>query len=262
VVIDVSAFLGTYPFRNVPGGTRDDLVAAMDRVGIDEAWVSHLSAMFWRDPMEGNGPLYSATNDSNRLRPVPAMHPGLPDWRTVFDDALERDVPAVRCDPEYYALDPEGHQLDELLTACGAAGLPLLVAVRFEDVRQRHPNDRVAELAPCHVRSFVRRDPSVQLIVTGADRSYIEQVHFGSTPLESARISWDIAWVWGPPEDDLATLLDTVGSERFVFGTHQPLRLPEAVVAKLDLIDRAGSWRGALEAENALRLAGMRGRSG
>jgi hypothetical protein len=262
MVIDVSAFLGAYPFRNVPGGTRDGLLDAMDRVGIDEAWVSYLPAMFWRDPMEGNAPLYHATNDSDRLRPVPAVHPGLTEWRTAFDDALERGVPAVRCDPEYYALAPDGGHLTELLAACGAAGVTLLVAVRLEDARQRHPNDRAAELAPWHVRSFVRRDPSVRLLVTGADRSYIEQVHFGSTPTESGRITWDISWVWGPPDDDLATLLDTVGSERFVFGTGQPLRLPEAVVAKLDLIERPGPWRGAVEAENALRLAGMRGHSG
>ncbi len=262
MVIDVSAFLGTYPFRNVTGGTRDGLLDAMDRVGIDEAWVSYLPAMFWRDPMEGNAPLYGVTNDSDRLRPVPAVHPGLPNWRAAFDDALDRGVPAVRCDPEYYALAPDGDHLAELLGACGLAGVPLLVAVRLEDARQRHPNDRAAELAPWHVRSFARHNPAVRIIVTGADRSYIEQVHFGSTPTESARITWDIAWVWGPPEDDLATLLDTIGSERFVFGTGQPLRLPEAVVAKLDLIDRAGPWRGAVEAQNAMRLAGRRSQSG
>ena len=32
--------------------------------------------------------------------------------------------------------------------------------------------------------------------------------------------------VWGPPEDHLATVLRTVGVERFLFGTGQPLRLP------------------------------------
>jgi len=262
MVIDVGAFLGAYPFRNVPGGTRDEMLDAMDRVGIDEAWVSYLPAIFWRDPMEGNAPLYRATNDSDRLRPVPAVHPGLPDWRAAFDEALERGVPAVRCDPEYYALAPEGDLLAELLTACGAAGVPLLVAVRLEDARQRHPNDRVGELAPWHIRSFVRRNSSVRLLVSGADRSYLEQVHFGSTPSESARITWDIAWLWGPPEDDLATLLDTIGPERFVFGTGQPLRLPEAVVAKLDLIERPGPWRGAVEAQNAMRLVRRRGQAG
>ena len=47
---DVNAFLGSYPFRRVPGTSVVALLAAMDRTGIDEAWVSHLPGIFWRDP--------------------------------------------------------------------------------------------------------------------------------------------------------------------------------------------------------------------
>ena len=36
--------------------------------------------------------------------------------------------------------------------------------------------------------------------------------------------------VWGPPEDHFQQLL-AGGSDRFVFGTGQPLRIPEAAVA-------------------------------
>jgi hypothetical protein len=52
--IDVNVFLGAYPFRRVPGTSPQAVLAAMDRVGIDEAWVTHLPGVFWRDPTEGN----------------------------------------------------------------------------------------------------------------------------------------------------------------------------------------------------------------
>jgi hypothetical protein len=91
----------------------------------------------------------------------------------------------------------------------------------------------------------------VRLLVTHADRSFIEEVHFGSTPEEAARIWWDISWVWGPPEDHLQTLLSTIGVGRFVFGTGQPLRLPENSVAKLDLLDLGAEERAAIESKNA-----------
>jgi len=79
----------------------------------------------------------------------------------------------------------------------------------------------------------------------------------GSTPEEAARLWWDVSWIWGPPEDHLATLLETIGVHRFVFGTGQPLRLPETSVAKLDLLDLATEQRAAIESENATRgLAG------
>jgi hypothetical protein len=52
--IDVSSFVGAYPFRKVPGTSPDGLLRSMDRVGIDQAWVAHLPSVFWRDPGGGN----------------------------------------------------------------------------------------------------------------------------------------------------------------------------------------------------------------
>ncbi len=95
----------------------------------------------------------------------------------------------------------------------------------------------------------------IRLIVTHADRPFIEEVHFGSTAEESSRIWWDICWIWGPPEDHLETLLHTIGVERFVFGTGQPLRIPENSLAKLDLLDLTAAQRAAIEGGNLVNLS-------
>ena len=256
--VDVDAFLGAYPFRRVPATSPDALLRAMDRVAVDEAWVSHLPSVFWRAPAEGNGWLYETAARERRLRPVPAVHPGVPGWEEVLDDAVARGAPAVRCDPTYYGLDPAGAEMRVLAAACGAARLPLLMAVRLEDARQRHPGDRAPELPAAVVRALIRSHADVRLVVTHADRAFIEEVHFGSTPQEAARIWWDITWVWGPPEDHLETLLATVGVDRFVLGTGQPLRIPEMSIAKLDLLDLTVAQRAAVESHNA--LTGLQGR--
>ena len=108
------------------------------------------------------------------------------------------------------------------------------------------------------MRALVRSDPRVRLLVTHADRPFIEEVHFGSTPGRGrAAIWWDICWIWGPPEDHLQTLLGTIGAARFVFGTGQPLRIPENGGAKLDLLD-LGS--GAAEPRMRSRMRGNVGR--
>ena len=251
--IDVNAFLGAYPFRRVPGTSAEAVLQAMERVSVDEAWVSHLPSVFWGDPGAGNSWLYQISERHEQFRPVPAVHPGLAGWQASLRQARERGAPAVRCDPTYYGLDPSGLEMRSLVQACAAEDMPLLMAVRLEDGRQRHPNDRAPELPAAAVRSLMRVD-SARFIVTHADRSFIEEVHFGSTPKESARIWWDICWIWGPPEDHLETLLQTVGVERFVFGTGQPLRLPENSLAKLDLLDLKPNQRSAIESENASTL--------
>jgi uncharacterized protein len=255
--IDVNSFVGAYPFRRVPGTSPEALLRALDRALIDQSWISHLPSVFWRDPPAGNSWLYEVAGRHDRFRPVPAVHPGLAGWEQALHEAHSAGAPAVRCDPTYYGLEPAGSEVRALVAACGAAGVPLMLAVRLEDGRQRHPNDCARELPPWAVRTLIRSDPSARLIVTHADRGFIEEVHFGSTPEEAARIWWDISWVWGPPEDHLETLVGTIGVDRFVFGTGQPLRIPETGVAKLDLLDLTAEQRVTIESKNAQSLSPM-----
>jgi uncharacterized protein len=259
--IDVNSFVGAYPFRRVPGTSPEALLKAMDRVSVEQAWVSHLPSVFWRDPAAGNAWLYEIAARHERVRPVPAVHPGLSGWEESIREAHTHGAPAIRCDPTYYGLDPVGPEMRSLVQACAAEQVPLILAVRLEDARQRHPNDRAPELPAAAVRSLVRTDSAVRLIVTHADRGFVEEVHFGSTPEEAARIWWDICWIWGPPEDHLETLLETVGVDRFVFGTGQPLRLPETSVAKLDLLNLTPEQRLAIESENTSTIGRIPGRT-
>lgn len=253
--IDVNAFLGHYPFRKIEGGSPALLLETMKRTGIDQAWVSNLPAMFWRDPTEGNAMLYRVAETQPALRPVPAVHPGLANWEAALDEAAAR-APAVRVDATFLGINPLGAEMGAVASRAGELGLPVMMAVKLEDGRQRHPHDRIPDLSPAEVRGLLRLDAKVRLIVTHADRDFIEQVHFGSTPAESARVLWDICWLWGPPMDDLDHLVATIGATWFCFGTGMPLRIPESSVAKLELLRCSPAERAAIEALNANTLAG------
>jgi hypothetical protein len=110
-----------------------------------------------------------------------------------------------------------------------------VLTVRFEDLRQRHALDVAGDLTAAHVRALARAG-DVRLIVTGAGRELLEEVHWGLTSDEQRRVHWDFAWIWGPPEDHFAHLIRTIGAERFVYGTHWPLRLTQSSRANLDLL--------------------------
>ena len=254
-MIDVNVLLGAYPWRRVPGTSPEAVRAAMDRLGITEAWVTHLPGLFWKDPAEGNEWLVRTCAATPGFRPVPAVHPGLPGWDRDLERARAAGAPAVRCDPGCFGLAPTGPEMRRLVEAAGSLGMPLQTAVRLEDGRGRHPNDVSPELPAAAVRTWLRWHPETRLVVLQADRSFIEEVHFGSTPEEAVRVWWDIAWLWGPPEDQLQLLLASIGVGRFLFGSGQPLRLPETPVARLDLLSLAPEDRRAIERENALRLS-------
>jgi predicted TIM-barrel fold metal-dependent hydrolase len=257
-VIDVNCFVGAYPWRRVPGTSPEALLGAMDRVGIRSAWVTHLPSLFWKDPAEGNGWLFEVVARTPRFRAVPVVHPGLPRWEEDLQQAVHKGAVAVRCDPSLLGLVPTGGDMLGLVRAAGAVGLPLLAAVRLEDGRGRHPLDVAPELAPSAVRVWLRHDATARLVITHADRSFIEEVHYGSTPEEASRVWWDISWVWGPPEDHLEHLLATMGPSRFLFGSGQPLRLPETPAARLDLLALDPADRALIVAGNATALANVR----
>lgn len=252
--IDVNAWIGSYPYRRIAGGSPEFLLDEMRRNAIDRAWVSHLAAVFWRDPTEGNAELYRVAEQHSQLAPVPAVHPGLANWEAVLTEARERGAPAVRVDPLFYGISPADPAVVAVLRRAGQLGLPVMLAVRLEDGRQRHPNDGAGDLTPAHLRGLIRGDSSVRLIVTQADRDCVEQVVFGATPEEADRMLWDVSGIWGPPFDDLALLVGTIGARRFCFGSGLPLRIAEAVVARLDLLDLQPEERFFIERGNVERL--------
>ena len=249
-MIDVSTFVGPYPFRHLAKATPAWLLAQMDRVGIDEAWVGHLPSFLYRDPGPGNAALLAAVSSEPRLRPVPAVHPGLPGWEAELD-THKGHAPALRAYPNYWGLDPAGAEMVSLAEAAAHSALPLLLTVRFEDLRQRHRLDAASDLPPSAVRALARVGAGVRLVVTHADRSFIEEVHYGLSASEAERVLWDVSWIWGPPEEHLCHLIATLGPARFVFGTGMPLRIPDATEAKLDLLELSDADRHAIEEENA-----------
>lgn len=255
VAVDVNTLIGGYPFRHVPHPDPEVLVRVLDRERIERAWAGHLPSAFYRDPTPGNAELFARLEPfKERLSPVPAIRPDWPKWECQVREARDRGAPAVRAYPPQWGLGPHDPGMRELAIAAGEQGMALVLTTRFEDLRQRHSMDNAGDLSAAAVRSLARANPAVRLVVTAAGRDMIEEVHWGLTAAEQERVLWDISWIWGPPEDQLAKLFRTVGAARFVFGTQWPLRLTQTPRANLDLLPE--DVRGAVLAD----VAGFRAR--
>jgi hypothetical protein len=242
-LIDCNALIGPYPFRHIPHPEPEILDRVVQRDGLDGAWVGHLPSAFHRDPSLGNGDLFKAVEKLPRLKPVPTIRPDWPKWNSALDAAKSGGAVAIRAYPQHWGMGPGDSAMRELAIAAGEARLPLILTVRFEDLRQRHALDVAGDLQAATIRHLARSGKSVRLIVTAAGREMIEEVHWGLTPEEQGRVFWDISWIWGPPEDHLAKLFRTIGSKRFVYGTQWPMRLTQTPRANLDLLpdDLAGA---------------------
>ena len=235
-MIDCATWIGPYPFRELPHPDPEVLVRVLEREGTKGAWVGYLPAAWQRDPRPGNDHLFQAIAGYPTLRAAPVVRPDWPRWESTLDDALARGAAAIRAYPLHWGMGPHDPRMHALALACAQRAAPLVLTVRFEDLRQRSPLDVAGDLTAAHVRALARLAPGVRLVVTGAGREMLEETHWSLTPEEQSRVHWDFAWIWGPPEDHFAHLLRTVGAARFVLGTHWPLRLVQNSRANLDLL--------------------------
>lgn len=238
LLIDVNTYIGGYPFRHVPHPEPEALVKVMAREGIARAWVGHLPSAFHRDPTGGNAELFARLAPfTGQLAPVPAVRPDWPEWEATLDDCLTRGAVAVRAYPQLWGLSAGDQALRTLAMRCAQRRCPLILTARFEDVRQRHLLDIAPDLSAAHIRELARAGTGAALVVTAASRELIEEVHWGLTSAERARVFWDISWLWGPPSDECSHLFRTVGASRFLFGTMWPLRLAQHARANLELAE-------------------------
>ena len=236
-MIDPSVFIGSYPFRQVPHPEPAILARVMEREGIAHAWVGHLPSAFADNPAAGNTELYGALKPHRAiLSPAPTIRPDRPDWKTELDGAARAGAAAIRAFPPQWRMAAGDRALADLAIACGERELPVVLTVRFEDLRQRKAADTFGDLTGAAIRALARAGSDVRLVVCAAGRDLIEEVHWGLTPLEQSRVLWDISWIWGPPDDHLAKLFRSMGSTRFVFGSEWPLRLVQSPKANLELL--------------------------
>ncbi len=235
--VDVSAWIGPYPFRDVPHPDPEVLVRVLERERIQRAWVGWLPGVWHRDPSAGNERLRRALAPfAGQLLAAPAVRPDWPGWQRVLSRELEMGVGCIRAYPAQWGYAPGDESLTRLARGCSEAGVPLHLTVRFEDVRQRHRLDSAGDLMAASVRAVARAGTRCTLVISGAGREFIEEVWWGLTPEEQQYLRFDFGWVWGPPDDHFAHLARTVEPSAWVLGSQWPLRLVQQSRALYELL--------------------------
>lgn len=221
MIIDINASLGHYPFRSLRITTAAQMIAAMDRYGIDRAVVSSLHAVFYRDAHRGNEELVAETKPhGGRLIPAATINPAYVGWERDLAQAVEEwKVKLVTLTPEHhgYALtDTRGRAA---LSRIADYGVPLLLTQRLEDRRQRHAWDRAEDLTASTLLEVARTYPKMKFVLAnwiGLDGAKLAEAGL------RGRCLIDIARLQVVFRKDVPKLIATLGIEAIAFGTHAP----------------------------------------
>lgn len=245
-MIDVNAAYGPWPFQEHGILTGRRLARHLGDVGVTQALVTHLGAVFAPDPHAHNLKLCRELAGIPSLHPVPTLNPALRGWRRDLDELPLRPI-AVRLLPTYHNYRLNNPRLREFASYCADEGLPTLLQLRMDDERTRYFGLRIPLLKTGDVAEFVGRHPALRLAVLNA---YLPEIREIAPAAPSVLFDTSFAeWLFTVEE-----LLESVDAGRILFGSHTPLLETSASSMKVfeAVYDRSVKRRIALS--NAARF--------
>ncbi len=220
----------------------EELLAAMDRCGIDATLVTHEVAARY-EPRRGNELLFDEIGGHDRLYPCWVVLPAdagdfLPPAE-LLAQMRERGVRAAKVFPSRFKFPLESLAATELMQALESEGVLLLIELPETDASsvqrlcERFPNLRVL-LQKIDWRQLRPLLP----VLRSCQNLYVELSN-----LQNHR--------------SLEYLHDLVGPERLLFGTEAPVKSPGAARALIDYSDLSGEAKRQVAGENLRRLLGL-----
>lgn len=248
MIIDVNAWTGPWPaLVNVPYDVAS-VRSSLREYGVERIFMAPLAAAWSADPHLCNPVVNEAADAYDDISPVPVIDPTLPTWPEELAKATgHRGVRMIKLLPGYggYGLAAA----DELFDEAGQAGLVVMVQIRIDDPRRHHPLAMVPDVPAGDVVEAANRHPNLKLVIGGVSAAVLWD--FAAHVRELPGLYADTSQVDGV--DSVKMLVDAGIGGKLLFGSHAPVCMPAASVARVltDLPDDAAV---GIVQENAARL--------
>lgn len=254
MIIDTNVTLSRWPLRRVHGDEPAELVAMLRLHRVEQAWASSFDALLHKDIAAVNARLAEDCGRYGKglLVPFGAVNPNLPDWEDDLRRCHEEHrMPGLRLYPGYHGYTLGEPSFARLLGMAAERGLVVQVAARMHDPRTQH---RLFAAPTVDLRPLAEVAPKIRnlrLVVLNA--SGTPEGGGGGDQLGGA--AFDIATVEGV--GGVAQMIEGLGAERVVFGSHAPLFHFESAMLKMRESELMDAQAAAVLHGNARRILGQ-----
>jgi len=227
-IVDTNVSLFHWPFRRLPLDQTAKLVKKLRTLGVTQAWAGSFEAILHRDVAGVNGRLVQECQPYRELVPIGTINPLLPAWEHDLQQCFgKHDMPAVRVYPNYHGYTLQEPRFVQLLEKVTSAGRFLQLASMMEDTRTQHVQHQVADvdLSPLVTLLEQVKKARVQILNWRPRASELEKF------TKKAGILFDTARAEGT--DGVPQLVEAVGKQRVMFGSHAPFLIPEAALIRV-----------------------------
>ncbi len=247
MIIDVNAWVGHWPFRQLRHNTVQGLLRLMDRSGIDRAVVASIHGVFYRNPHSANEELArQVMRHRDRLIPFATLNPAYAGWEEDLRRCAEDlELCGIRLYPQYHGYEPDSDEALDFLDAVADRGWPVQVPMRIVDRRQRHPWDLADDLKPATFRRLFNLRPHIRwMILNGAGFT-------GRILPPDVRFLVDVSRLTAVLERSIQGLTQAWGNGCLAFGSGMPFNTPAPALLKLQILDAPDEVREAIAWRNA-----------
>ncbi|MCY3554756.1 MAG: amidohydrolase family protein [Gemmatimonadetes bacterium] len=236
MIVDINAWTGPWPaLVNVPYDVAS-VRSSLRAYGVERVFIAPLAAAWSANPHLCNSVIYEAADEYDDISPVPVIDPTLPTWPAALETALEhRAVRMIKLLPGYGGYDLAG--ADVLFEEAGRTSLVVMVQIRIDDPRRHHSMAQVPDVPTRDVVEAAKRHPDLKLVMGGASAATLKG--FAAQVRDLAGLYADTSQVDGV--DSVKMLVDAGIGSKLLFGSHAPVFMPAASVARVltDLQDDA-----------------------
>lgn len=229
---DINTALGHWPFQQLQNTAVSELETRLKEYGISGALAVNTHGLFYRDVQNANIELAQWLKDSTFFTGCASINPAYPQWEKDLHRCVEEfGFRAVRLTPLYHGYDPDGKNMDDILTAAEKLGIIVLIPQRIMDVRQHHHLDVSTIVMPETVFALAARHPGCRIICTetlieNSDLPKIEPLK--NLYIESSRQLTGFTGIF-------RNIVETLGAERVLFGSGAPFK--EVLPAVIKMMD-------------------------
>ncbi|MFQ6043322.1 MAG: amidohydrolase family protein [Candidatus Poribacteria bacterium] len=258
MIIDVNAYLGHWPFRQLRYNTAEELIELMDSNGIDKAVVSSINAIFYKNCQSGNEELTEQTREyRDRFIPFATLNPMYPGWEEDFERCVEGfDMRGIRMFPHYHNYKLTDDASVRLIHKATLRGMPVSIPLRVVDRRQRHWLDSARDLSLPEIEEIIKQCPDTNFILTngiGWENSQLAQNEF----FKSCNFLIEISRLTSVLQESIPQLLDALGPTKLAFGTGIPFKYPRPATLKMEILTASEEVKERIYWRNIAEILGV-----
>ena len=234
MMLNVSTYMGHWPFRPLPTETLDGVAAIAQKEGSTHIITANLNGLFYQNCQKANEELYAQLQSYKgdvKVLPFAMINPTYIAWEKDLATCLDTyGFKGVELSPAYHRYAWDDPKVVAFYKMCGENNIPVRINNSFENMRQRNLNDFQGECI-AEIPKLVTTDKKTLSILTQAVPGHLWWLPNMAAEFENFYV--DISRIAFMTHPTSQFLLINYPIERFCYGSLLPFQYGEAVLPRL-----------------------------